>query len=68
MYKDDPIQKHLRIGRSEYRLLSKQLWENKKHSEAIKYYTCYLCHLMKKDNYIPNIVQPFHPNIDKSTF
>ncbi|OAM27267.1 hypothetical protein A7Q01_01030 [Eikenella sp. NML96-A-049] len=67
IHKSDPILDHLKVGHSEYRLLSKRLWQKKEHSEALHYYAIYLKQRINKDNELTD-VHLFHPDVDKPNF
>ena len=70
IYKHDPILTSLKVEHSEFRILSKKLWQKKEHTEAIDYYLKYLKYRkINKAGKTPNQdIHLFHPDIDKSKF
>lgn len=70
IYKNDPILTSLKVEHSEFRILSKKLWQKKEHTEAIDYYLKYLKYRkINKAGKTPNQdIHLFHPDIDKSEF
>mgnify|MGYP001645040635 FL=1 len=69
VHKNDPVLDRLKVTHSEFRILSKKLWQQKERAEALDYYLKYLKY--RKINKAGKIsastpdIHLFHPNVDK---